>query len=330
MRLGHMCYTEIHVKGKPRRVASACIDGHTVIATGHWIKTAVVWDADLLEEEPVPVPEVYVPRLKASGLKADLLTFVQKLPDVTPKHTYHLEWDRVAAMPITTFAEWWEKLTRRDVRRSVTKAKRLGVVVKLVEFDDIFVQEIVDIYNESPTRQGKLFWHYQKDFATVKRETATYMERSTFLGAYYNDELIGFMKIVHVGTIAIILQIIGKKKHFNKRPMNALIAKAVEICALQGMSHLTYGEYDGSRSSLGEFKRHNGFQQILLPRYYIPLTLKGQITLKLKLHHRFVRMLPQPVFVQLRKVRNLWYTKQFCRIFSSKAMWGMIYICALQ
>ena len=106
--------------------------------------------------------------------------------------------------------------------------------------------------------------------------------------------------------------------------MNALIAKAVEICELKGMSYLTYGEYEGSSSSLGEFKRHNGFQQVLLPRYYIPLTLKGKIVLKLKLHHRFARMLPKPVFVQLRRVRNLWYTKGFWNIFSSKVIWGMI------
>ena len=90
-----MNYTEIPVKGKPMRVASAGIDGHTVIATGRWIKTAVVWDEELLEGETVPVPEGYIPRLKDSGLKADIFTFAQKLSDVTPKHEYHLEWDRV-------------------------------------------------------------------------------------------------------------------------------------------------------------------------------------------------------------------------------------------
>jgi len=322
-----MNYTEILVKGKPIRVASACLDGHTVIATGRWIKTAVVWDEELLEGETVRMPEGYVPRLKESGLQADIFTFAQKLPDVTPKHAYHLEWDRVAAVPITTFAEWWDKHTRRDVRRSVMKAERLGVVVKPVEFDDVFVQAIVGIYNERPARQGKPFWHYQKDFVTVKREAATYLDRSTFLGAYYNDELIGFMKIVQVRTIATIIQIIGKTQHFNKRPMNALIAKAVEMCELKGMSYLTYGEYDGSSSSLGEFKRRNGFQQVLLPRYYIPLTLKGQVALRLKLHHRFARMLPKPVFVQLRRVRTLWYTREFWSIFSSKAIWGMLSLC---
>jgi len=26
------------------------------------------------------------------------------------------------------------------------------------------------IFNESPTRQGRKFWHYGKDFATVKKQ----------------------------------------------------------------------------------------------------------------------------------------------------------------
>lgn len=292
------------------RVPSSCFDGRTIVAIGRWIKTAVVWDEELLQGEAVPDPETYIAQLQNSGLRADIFTFAQKMPNVLPRHNFPLEWDCVAVIPITTSSEWWKNLTCRDVRRSVRKAKKLGVVVKEVEFDDAFVESIVKIYSESPIRQGKPFWHYRKDFETVKRETSTYLDRSTFLGAYYNDELVGFIKLVHVGSVMSILQIIGQIKHFNKRAMNALIAKAVEFCELKGVSYLTYGEYDGPSSSLGEFKRRNGFQRVLLPRYYIPLTLRGQIALKLKLHRRLVDMLPKPVFTQLRKVRNLWYAKR--------------------
>jgi len=38
--------------------------------------------------------------------------------------------------------------------------------------------------------------------------------------------------------------------------------------------------YNDPKSSLTEFKRRNGFEQVLLPRYYIPLTLKGKIALR--------------------------------------------------
>ena len=69
------------------------------------------------------------------------------------------------------------------------------------------------------------------------------------------------------------------KRHFDKRPNNALIAKAVEICATEGKSHFIYGSYVyyDPNSSLTEFKRRNGFEPVALPRYFIPLTLKGKL-----------------------------------------------------
>ena len=69
------------------------------------------------------------------------------------------------------------------------------MTVKVTEFSDQLVEAICRIYNETPVRQGKTFWqHYQKDFESVRSALATYLERSIFLGAYYEDELIGFMK----------------------------------------------------------------------------------------------------------------------------------------
>ncbi len=55
-----------------------------------------------------------------------------------------------------------------------------------------------------------------------------------FLGAYFQDELIGFIRMTyadeghqHRSNLSVI-------KHFDKRPNNALIAKAVEICEKEG------------------------------------------------------------------------------------------------
>ena len=136
---------------------------------------------------------------------------------------------------------------------------------------------------------------------------STYLERSAFIGAYHDDELIGFIKMVYVDNIATTLQVISKKSHFDKRPTNALIATAVEICEARGISHFVYGSYvyKDPHSSLTEFKRRNGFEKMLIPRYYLPLTTKGKVALRLGLHHDFVDRLPQPVVAQLRRVRDL-------------------------
>jgi hypothetical protein len=117
------------------------------------------------------------------------------------------------------------------------------VVVRSVPFTDDLVAGIVDIYNETPIRQGRPFWHYGKTFEAVKQMNATYLERSGFLGAFLGDELIGFLKIVYVNRVARLMQIVAKDAHRDKRPMNALIAKAVELCETKNCTDLVYGNY---------------------------------------------------------------------------------------
>jgi hypothetical protein len=112
--------------------------------------------------------------------------------------------------------------------------------------------------------------------------------------------------------VANIVQLLSKIKHYDKRPANALIAKAVQLCEQQGISYLTYCNYiyNDPKSSLTEFKRRNGFEQALLPRYYIPLTLKGKIALRLGLHQSLAQRIPKPVFSQLLKIRSFWYERR--------------------
>ncbi len=304
--------TQIGVKGKVVLVPSAQINGRTVINTGKWLKVAIIQDEELVEGEAIVDPNSFISQLKESRLSADIFSFAQKLPDTTAKYNYHVEWDNLAVIRITTFSEWWEKRVESSVRRAVRKAAKLGLVVKPVEFDDEFVNGIVDINNETPIRQGREFWHFQKSFEDVKRENSTYPGRNAFLGAYHDGELIGFMRLIYVDKVASIIQVLGKINHYDKRPTNALIAKAVEFCVQRGNSYLTYCNYvyNDPDSSLTEFKRRNGFEQILVPRYYIPLTLKGKIALRLGIHHGPARLIPKPLFKYLLRLRTRWYTRK--------------------
>jgi hypothetical protein len=305
--------TEIRVRGKAISVQSAQIDGRTVIATGKWLKVAAIKDEEFVEGEPVADPKRFVAALQETGLKADLFTFTQKLPDVVPRHAYHLEWDNPAVIPISTFSEWWDRRVEPSVRRAVRKAAKSGVVVRQVDFDDDFVRGIAAIFDETPIRQGRVFWHYHKDLETVRRENSTFPDRSVYIGAYHNDELIGFMWMVFADKAANVVQLLSRVKDYDKRPSNALIAKAVEICEQQGISQLVYCSYiyNDPNSSLTEFKRRNGFQQVFLPRYYVPLTLKGRLALTLKLHHRLVDRIPKPLIGRLLKIRTRWYHRRF-------------------
>jgi hypothetical protein len=300
-------YVETRVKGKNFQVPAAEIEGRTVIVRGRWFKIASVRDEDVTEGELVRDPEAFVADLRKSGLVADILTFFQRLPDVKPKFSYHMELENYAVVPITTFEAWWENLPQ-ETRKNTRRAARRGVIVKVVPFDDELARGIHEICNESPVRNGRRFWHYGKDFETVKREHATYLERSEFIGAYFEDQLIGFIKLVYVDRLAYILSIVALNAHQDKRPMNALVAKAVEVCAQKRVGWFVYGNYvygNKKDDSLAEFKRRNGFERMDLPRYYLPLTWKGRLFTSLKLYRGAVGLLPWPVLQPLLKSRKL-------------------------
>jgi hypothetical protein len=302
----HIKHTELRLKGRSFSVPSVEIDGKTVTVTGTWLKTAAVIDEDLVEGDTLGDPESFVSRLQDSGLRADVLTFAQRLPEITPKHGYRKEWENAAVVPITSFAQWWNQRAEHSVRKSVNRAKKSGLVARVAEFNDQLLEGISRIYNEVPVRQGKHFWHYGKDLQTIRHALATYLERSLFIGAYYQDELVGFMKITWVGRTATITQILSLKKHFDKRPNNLMIAKAIEICEKEGMSHFIYGNfvYFDPNSTLTEFKRRHGFEPVQLPRYYIPLTLKGSIALGLGLHRGIAGNTPKAVMRQFLRIRK--------------------------
>ena len=99
--------------------------------------------------------------------------------------------------------------------------------------------------------------------------------------------------------------------------MNALLAKAVELCEQKGISHLVYGQFiygNNRQSSFVEFKRRNGFEQVNFPRYYIPLTLEGKVFVKLRLYRGLSGLVPEPILQPLLSFRA-WY----CKAISTKA-----------
>ena len=51
----------------------------------------------------------------------------------------------------------------------------------------------------------------------------------------------------------------------------------------------------GNHPSLDTFKQNNGFAKFSLTRYYVPLTTKGRIAVRLGLHRDMKDALPQSV-----------------------------------
>jgi hypothetical protein len=196
----------------------------------------------------------------------------------------------------------------------VQKAEKSGVIVREVPFDDALVAGINAIYNETPVRQGKKFWNYGKDLAAVRSMNGTFLDRSIFLGAYFRDSLIGFVKLVanEEWSQAGLMQIISMIQHRDKAATNALIAQAVRSCADRAIRHLWYANFSYGKKqqdSLADFKRRNGFQKTDVPRYYVALTVVGSIAFRLHLHRSATDWTPEPIAAAYRKIRSLWYEK---------------------
>jgi len=250
-------------------------------------------------------PEILADALRKSANCPDILTFTQRVPDLDPRYGYQMELDAMAVLPIKSYDLWWKKQIERQARNKIRKAQKKGVVVRSTDFDDRLVQGMTSIFNETPIRQGRPFLHYGKDFATIKRQFSRYLFREEIFGAYLGEELVGFIFLADAGKYAFLGQIISKIAHRDLAPNNALLAKAVERCAIKRVPYLVYALW--LDDSLGDFKRSNGFQRFDLPRYFVPLTKKGKLALKLGLHRGWKEAVPKQIRKPLKKLRRRWY-----------------------
>jgi hypothetical protein len=265
--------------------------------------------------ESLTDPASVMGALRSCSLRVDLFTFMQVLPDTTPLYRYAMEWDNLAALPVMSYDHWFTKQVDRKVRNIVRKAEKAGVTVREVPFDDTLVQGISNIYNESRIRRGVTFKHYGKDLETVRRENGTFLSRSVFLGAFLDARLIGFAKLVadQKGGQASLMQIVSLIQHRAKAPNNALIAEAVRSCAVRNIPFLIYSNFSygrKTRDSLSDFKEHNGFRRVEVPRYYVPLSNVGRLALALRLHRPANYYLPEALQERFRAMRTSWNARR--------------------
>ena len=234
---------------------------------------------------------------------ADLFTFLHDLNDKRPYYPFYKESAAAAVLPVSNYELWWNSLDS-SARNKIRKAYKSGVELRLAELDDDFARGVESIYNESPIRQGRRFWYYGKKAAFLKEDLSSLLGRCYFVGAYFRGELIGFTKLFHGSNILRTVHIIAKLSQRDKAVQDALIARAVQICEQKGIPYLQYGSW--SQGGLGAFKVKRGFIKVDYRRYYVPLTWRGKLALKLRLHHGLRNRLPEKWITPLLSIRNAW------------------------
>lgn len=249
--------------------------------------------------------DTFLAQLKSSNPDADLFTFLHKLLPASnaARYDYYCETEEIAVVGIDSYEAWWNSL-RHETQVKIRKAHKRGIETRLVEFDDDLVQGIKNIYDESPLRQGKPFKHYRESLELLKREHGTFLDRSQFIGAFYEGEMVGFVKVIHQEGFSATMHVISMLSHRDKAPTNALLAKCIETCAERGIRCLQYGSW--SKRGLGDFKENHGFKPVQVPRYYVPLNLRGELALRLKMHRRLADLLPDRVIELAADLRNRW------------------------
>jgi len=288
------------------------VRGKDILLRGRMIRIA---SPELDSYEPLEDPQAIMAGLGDTGVRIDLFTFMQLMPDLQPKYAYPMEWDNLAVVPVSTYEHWWTEQIDAKTRNMVRRAQKKGVTVREVAFDNALVQGIWEVYNESPVRQGKPNFHYGKDIHTVYKDEATFLHRSIFVGAWLGDALIGFVKLTtdENGTMANLMNNVAMVCHRDKGTTNALISESVKVCAERGIRHLIYQNFtygNKQNDGLTNFKQANGFKRVELPRYYVPLTSLGRAALVFGLHHRLVDRLPLSITMKLRELRNVWHSRK--------------------
>ncbi len=226
----------------------------------------------------------------------DLFSFAEHKESSGNSQNYPSYWtkeaDNIALLHISSFDKWWNSVGKKT-RNMVRKAEKSDIKTIAVEPNDDLAKGICNIYNETPIRQGRAFPH----FGSTLKDAEIYVNsisNSTFIGAFFKEELAGFIQLVYHDDMAVIAQILSLQKYWDKAINNALVAKAVEICAEKKVQKLMYGRI-GNHPSLDNFKENNKFVKYKITRYYVPLTLRGKVAIKLNLHKEVKDTLPGPL-----------------------------------
>lgn len=310
MRVHH----EISVKGKMLQVPAIECGDSSLIIKGKLLKIAEIFDEFWIEKQKLPQMDEVLKVVRNWDHKPDIFTFAQRVPDSEPIYNYPIDWINYAVIPLSNYEQWFKEQISPATRRNIKASVKKKIEVRVCAFDEDYVRGIMSIYNESPMRQGREYWHYGKNYDAVYSENGTYCGRSTYLGAYYQREMIGYLKVVWDESTAAIMQILSKIAFYDKRPNNALLSFAVQECCTRGIKYLIYENFVYGKkisSTLTEFKKSNGFVRMDLPRYYIPISLKGIIALKAGLHKNQKERLPLWLTSRLADVRTKWLNFQY-------------------
>lgn len=222
-------------------------------------------------------------------------------------HAYHAS--NRSRLNLSDYAHWEKKQIKKDVREGLRRANREGVSVERVAYSNLVVEVASEVFNETPYRQGRRFWHYGKSHEQLRQELAPLSAVSQYFLARKGSEYVGFAQIVplpHRGS-ARSVHVISKAQHVRSRVSSALIQSIVAYCCDTKLTSFVYGRhiYSGNENSnLRKFKERHGFRNYEYKNYYVPVAPLGHAYLAMGLYQGLREMVPKPAIEFAKSIRG--------------------------
>jgi hypothetical protein len=252
---------------------------------------------------------------KLKEREIDICTFIERkwcCPISNPQREWLKTKDNIALLEVIPYKEWLEKIGKKT-RNMIRKAEKSDIKTSIIEPSEELALGMWKVFNETPIRQGRHYSNYGISLDAIRGGVmASRKTGDTFIAAYFKDEFVGFVQLRYGDNIVVMSEILSLQKFWDKAVNNALIAKAIEVCAAKNDKWLMYGRM-GNHPSLDNFKVNNGFTKFNLIRYYVLLTNKGRIAGKFSLHREVKDALPQSLKGPLIPVFN-WVSRTRMRI----------------
>jgi hypothetical protein len=274
---------------------------HEVIVKKQWFYSIAKFNMPEEHMFDIGIPKEPLTQFKKDGV--DLFTFIDRsfLINNPAKDNLFTDLEPMALLTINTYDKWQATITH-NARWQTKKARKMGLTSQIVQVDDAFLKSAQKIYNETPVRQGRRYTGYGLSLDYLRNKYSI-MDNSEIIGVFYQNEMIGLMWIGFGDRVAAVKSFVSLLSYRNKYPNDLLIDSAVQRCLERGYNYLTYWNM-GYNPGLDFFKKSHGFKVFKVPRYYFPITSKGELALKLNMYRPLDRTIPKRIVQAFLPVYN--------------------------
>ncbi|MGI9087597.1 MAG: hypothetical protein ACR2HH_07660 [Chthoniobacterales bacterium] len=103
-------------------------------------------------------PAQAIEEMRQAQLGADVFTFVHDIGEASQPYSYRSLPVGLAILPVTTYEKWWDDIGYKT-RNKLRKGLKSGVELRVAQLDAEFARGVEAIYNETPVKQGRKFYH---------------------------------------------------------------------------------------------------------------------------------------------------------------------------